>query len=80
MVQVYIRDVKASVSRPVKELKAFGKLTLAPGESRRVEFDLCPGDLAFTGRDGLPVVELGEFRVWVGPNAQEGLEGSFRLD
>jgi beta-glucosidase len=79
VVQLYIRDLKASVSRPVKELKAFRKLRLAAGETQRVSFALRAADLAFSGPDFKPVVEPGEFKLWVGPNSAEGLEGAFRL-
>jgi len=79
VVQLYVRDVKASVSRPVKELKGFHKVRLEPSESTVVEFTLNSTDLTFTGPDMRPTVEPGEFRVWVGPNAAEGLEEGIGL-
>ncbi len=79
VVQLYVRDVKACVSRPVKELKGFRKALLAPGESSRVEFVLRSEDLMFTGPDNKPVVEAGEFEVWIGPDSTRGLQGTFRL-
>jgi beta-glucosidase len=75
---MYIGDPAASVSRPVKELKAFQRITLQPGETRRVEFAVTKRDLAFwlnTGR----VAEPGDFKVWIGPDSATGPEGKFSL-
>lgn len=79
VVQIYIRDVAASVTRPVKELRGFKKFFLRPGERERVEFEIHPDMLEFYGRDMRPVVEPGIFKVWVGPSSVEGLEGEFEL-
>jgi beta-glucosidase len=77
VVQLYVRDEVASVSRPVRELKAFRRVTLKPGESRAVELRIALRVLWFYGLDMKPVVEPGTFRVFVGPNSAEGLEASF---
>src|SRR5205809_683992 len=77
VVQLYVRDEVASVSRPVRELKAFRRVTLKPGESRAVDLRVAVRDLWFIGLDMKPVVEPGTFRVYVGPNSAEGLEASF---
>ena len=77
VVQLYIRDEVASVGRPVRELKAFQRVSLKPSESRTVELRVALKDLAFYGLDMKPVVEPGRFRVFVGPNSAEGLEASF---
>ena len=77
VVQLYVRDEVASVSRPVRELKAFRRVTLKPGESRAVDLRVALRDLWFIGLDMKPVVEPGTFRVYVGPNSAEGLEASF---
>jgi len=77
VVQLYVHDVVASVARPVRELKAFRRVTLKPGESRGVELRVALRDLWFYGLDMRPVVEPGTFRVYVGPNSAEGLEASF---
>ena len=69
VVQVYVGDAEASLPRPEKELKAFAKLTLAPGESRRITLDLSPRAFAFW-RDGW-VVEAGAFTVKTGFSAQD---------
>ena len=77
VVQLYVRDEVASVSRPVRELKAFRRVTLKPGESRAVDLRVAVRDLWFIGLDMKPVVEPGTFRVYVGPNSAEGLEATF---
>ena len=79
VVQLYIRDVASSVTRPVKELKGFQRITLQPGERRRVEFTLTPEQLGFYNRDMRFVVEPGAFKVFVGNNSVEGLEGNFEV-
>lgn len=78
-VQLYVRDVTGSLARPVKELKDFSKVTLAPGESRVVSFTLTPEQLAFHGLDGKRTVEPGEFLVWTAGNSAEGTPASFNL-
>jgi beta-glucosidase len=79
VVQLYVRDLVGSVTRPVKELKGFRKILLLPGESREVDFTISPHDLAFYTRDMSFKAEPGEFMIWVGPNSTEGLEGRFTL-
>lgn len=80
VVQLYVQDVVASITRPVRELKAFRKIMLQPGEARTVEFLLRENDLRFPGRDMKPVAEPGRFRLWVSPSAQaEGVSGAFVL-
>ncbi|MCB8983970.1 MAG: glycoside hydrolase family 3 C-terminal domain-containing protein [Ardenticatenaceae bacterium] len=66
VVQLYLRDCLSSVTRPVRELKGFQRLTLQPGESRRVAFTLTPTDLALLDEAMRLVVEPGEFAVMVG--------------
>jgi len=65
-VLVYINDVAASVTRPNKQLKAFKKVELAPGQSEELSFVLTPQDLSFIGVDLKRIVEPGEFKVMVG--------------
>jgi len=79
VVQVYIRDEVASVTRPIKELRAFRKISLAPGQQQRVDFPLGPEALASYNRDMQRVVEPGEFKVFVGGNSRDVLESSFRV-
>jgi beta-glucosidase len=75
IVQFYIRDLVASVSRPVKELKRYRRVTLAPGETKRVEFTITPRDLEFWSDRGW-IAEPGTFRVWIAPDSAHGLEGT----
>jgi beta-glucosidase len=80
VVQLYTHDRTASVTRPVRELKAFRKIALAPGQSQTVRFVLRAADLWFIGRDNRPVVEPGTFDVWIAPSAEaEGVHGTFEL-
>ena len=78
--QLYIHDRVASITRPVRELKAFRKVALAPGQSQVVHFTLSASDLAFYGLQDRPVVEPGTFEVWIAPSAEaEGVHGTFEL-
>ena len=79
VVQFYIRDVAASIARPVKELKGFQRVTLRPGEKRSVEFEVLPEHLAFYNRDMKRVIEPGDFRVMVGANSQDVIEKTFEV-
>jgi beta-glucosidase len=79
IVQLYIRDLVGSITRPVKELKAFERITLKPGESQTVEFTLTPNDLKFWNDKDLQILERGDFNLRIGPNSAEGLEKSFQL-
>ncbi|MDQ3687460.1 MAG: beta-glucosidase BglX, partial [Acidobacteriota bacterium] len=79
VVQLYIRDVAASVTRPVRELKGFERITLRPGERRRVTFTLTPESLGFYDREMRFRVEPGAFKVFVGTSSVGGLEGNFQV-
>ena len=79
VVQLYVRDLVGSVTRPVKELKGFRKILLESGESQVVRFELRPSDLAFHRQDMSYGAEAGEFRVFVGSNSEDLLEANFRL-
>ena len=80
VVQLYTHDKVASLTRPVRELKAFRKLALAPGQSEIVRFVLRSSDLSFVGRNEHWVVEPGAFDVWIAPSAEAaGLHGIFEL-
>ncbi len=78
-VQLYTRDLVGSISRPVKELKAFSQISLKPGESKNVEFKLSSNDLRFYDADLKYVAEPGDFKVFVGPNSRDVKESSFKL-
>jgi len=78
--QLYIRDVVASVSRPVKELRGFEKVALRPGESKTVRFKLTRDDLVMLDRSLKPVVEPGAFQVMVGHSSADiRLNGEFEV-
>ncbi len=79
VVQLYIRDITASVVRPVKELKSFQRITLKPGESRVVNFSLGARELSFYDAQGNSILEPGEFRVMVGGNSRDVTEARFNL-
>ncbi len=79
IVQVYIRDVVASLTRPVKELKAFQRVTIDPGQTRELTFEIPAASLGFTNARMQYVVEPGRFEVHVGPSSAEGLRGSFQV-
>jgi beta-glucosidase len=80
VVQLYIRDVAASMTRPVKELKGFQRITLQPGEKKRVEFLLTAEELGFWNREMRFTVEPGEFKVMVGANSEDLTEATFVVE
>jgi beta-glucosidase len=71
VVQLYVRDLQASVTRPLKELRGFARVSLEPGDKRTVTFGLGAEQLAFTGVDGTLRVEPGRHRVMVGTSSQD---------
>jgi len=79
IVQLYVRDLVGSVTRPVKELKGFQRIELQPGESRDVTFTLNAADLAFYTASGRWEAEPGEFRLFVGTNSRDVSEATFTL-
>jgi beta-glucosidase len=79
VVQLYIRDVAASMTRPVKELKGFQRVTLKPGEKKHVQFKLTPAELGFWNREMRFVVEPGEFKVMVGSSSEDLIETKFEV-
>jgi beta-glucosidase len=80
VVQLYVRDLVGSVTRPVKELKNFEKLLLQPGESREVIFTLSVPDLSFYRRDMSFGAEPGKFQVFVGGNSRDTKQAEFLLE
>ena len=79
VVQLYVRDKLASLTRPVRELKGFSRVTLGPGESNVVNFTLASDSLSFFGRNGMRATEPGEFLVIVGEDSRASLVDSFEL-
>ncbi len=70
IVQLYIRDLEASISQPMKLLKHFERISLRPGESRKVSFEIKPSCLGFYDNDLEYVVEPGEFLIMAGPDSE----------
>jgi len=68
-----------SVARPVRQLKGFRRIALAPGESRRVEFTIGRDELSIWQRDTKYAVELAELNIWIAANAQSGTPVTVRL-
>lgn len=79
VVQLYIRDLVGSITRPVKELKGFQKVSLKPGESKEVTFTIAENDLKFYNSDLKFVAEPGDFKLFVGTNSRDVKEASFTL-
>ena len=79
VVQLYIRDMVGSISRPVKELKGFQKIFLKKGESKQVSFNISAADLKFYNSDLKYVAESGDFKVFIGTNSQDVKEGNFKF-
>ena len=80
VVQMYIRDVVGSISRPMKELKGFQKVTINPGESKLVSFEITEDLLSFYNSDLEWVAEPGKFEVFIGPNSRDVKTIKFSLD
>jgi beta-glucosidase len=74
VVQLYIRDEVSSVTRPVKELRGFRRLTIGPGRTEKVEFTLGPDELSFLDRNMHRIVEPGTFKIMVGGNSVDLIE------
>ncbi|MBS3777229.1 MAG: glycoside hydrolase family 3 C-terminal domain-containing protein, partial [Bacteroidales bacterium] len=79
IVQLYTRDMVGSVTRPVKELKGFRKISLEPGQEKRVAFTLTPDDLRFYTADMSYQAEAGKFKVFVGSSSADVMESTFEL-
>ncbi|GGF66861.1 beta-glucosidase [Wenyingzhuangia marina] len=79
VVQMYIQDVFASVTRPVKELKGFKMVSLLPNEEKTIKFTLSDKELGFYNNQGNFVVEPGKFKVFIGGSSQTVIETSFEI-
>jgi len=79
VVQLYIRDLVGSITRPVKELKGFQKVSLKAGESKTISFNLTEDDLKFYNSNLKFVAEPGDFKVFIGTNSRDVKEASFTL-
>lgn len=79
VVQLYVRDLVANVTRPVKELKGFRRVQVAPHETVIVDFKLHTDDLSFYGRNMKLMTEPGEFHAWIGGSSDTQLRTEFRI-
>lgn len=79
VVQLYLRDMASSVTRPVKELKRFERVSLKPGERRRISFTLGREEFGFWNGEGRFVVEPGAFKVMAGNNSADLIEADFEI-
>ena len=79
VVQLYVHDRIAPTSRPIRELKGFQRITLAPGEHKRVEFSVNANDLGSYDPEMHWVVPAGTYDVWVAPDAASGIEGTVEV-
>lgn len=78
-VQLYIRDLVGSITRPVKELKGFQKISLKAGESKVVTFNITENDLKFYNSDLKFAAEPGDFKLFIGTNSRDVKEADFKL-
>lgn len=79
VVQLYVRDLVGSVTRPVKELKRFHRVTVAPGQTMTVGFELPFQELAFYGKDMVKKVEPGKFQLWIAGDSASGQPAGFEV-
>lgn len=79
VVQLYVRDLVANVTRPVKELKGFQKIRLQSGQTEIVSFSLHSDELAFYNRKMQKVTEAGDFHIWIGSSSEPELWGEFKI-
>jgi beta-glucosidase len=79
VVQLYIRDIAASYIRPVKELKAFEKISLKKGEEKQVKFALSAKDFSFYDMDGNTLLEPGDFEIFMGGSSVDVMKLKIKL-
>jgi beta-glucosidase len=79
VVLLYVRDLVANVTRPVRELKGFTRVKIQPGQRVTVEFQLHTDELAFYGRNQKKMIEVGDFHVWIGGSSETMLRTEFRI-
>ena len=78
VVQMYIRDLVGSITRPVKELKGFEMITLEPNETKKVTFTIDKKTIEFFTANQIWEAEPGDFKVFIGTNSVNTLEGNFQ--
>ena len=79
VVQLYVRDLAASLTRPVRELKALERIRLKPKQTRVVSFELSTNTLGFHSSAMKYVVEPGKFNLWIGGDSQADLMAEFQI-
>jgi beta-glucosidase len=79
VVQCYVRNLGASIEQPVRSLKGFQRITLAPGESKQVSFPLGFNELSFYNKDSVPTVEATHYTVWIGGSSLADQEATFAV-
>lgn len=79
VVQLYLRDESSERTRPVRELKGFQKISLEPGESREISFNLGSSELGYFGPDRQWIVEPGEFTIFVGKDSNASMQAKFQV-
>lgn len=79
VVQLYVRNVGGSIEQPVRELKGFTRVTLAPGQAKQVEFSLGFGELSHYNLQMEPAVEPSDCTVWVGGSSEAEQSASFQI-
>ena len=80
MAQLYIHDIVAETTRPVRELKGFERFSLKAGESKVITFEVPTNELAYCHQDMSWKADKGEFKVWVGEDSNAKLEGRFSIE
>jgi beta-glucosidase len=79
VVQCYVRNLGASVEQPVRSLKGFARVTLAPGESKKVSFPLGFNELSFINVENLPTMEATHYTVWIGGSSLADKQAAFEV-
>jgi beta-glucosidase len=79
VVQCYVRNLGASLEQPVRSLKGFTRVTLQPGESKQIAFDLGFAELSFFNNEGRSLIEPTNYTVWVGGSSLANQQAEFRI-
>lgn len=79
VVQLYVQDITGSIVRPVKELKRFERVSLQPGETKKISYTLYPEDFTFVGIENKRIIEPGKMILWISNSSQGGLEANFEI-
>jgi beta-glucosidase len=80
VVQCYVRNLGTSIEQPVRSLKGFERVTLAPGESKQVSFPLGFNELSFYNIASTPTIEATHYTVWIGGSSLADRDASFKIE